>query len=145
MSMTFPSDAQRGVPAWLTKFTSVLIRARYRTSVGDSNAAGKVPLIVQGAPGQTANLAEFYDGSKNGLLAVDAAGGLVQAINVSQRIVQVTLTAAQIITLHSAPVALLAAPGASQAIIVTGFTFQFKYNSVQMTGGGVVKDRKSVV
>jgi hypothetical protein len=74
MPMIFPSDAQRGIPAWLTKFTSVLIRARYRNPVGDSNAAGKVPLIIQGAPSQTANLVEYYDGSKNGLAALDAAG-----------------------------------------------------------------------
>lgn len=74
MAMTFPSDGQRGIPAWLSKLTSTLIRARYRTTVGDSNAAGKVPLIIQGAPSQTANLLEFYDGSKNGLGAVDARG-----------------------------------------------------------------------
>lgn len=74
MAMTFPSDAQRGTPAWLTKFTGLLLRARYRTTVGDSTAAGRVPLVIQGAPSQTANLLEIYDGSKNGLGGVDARG-----------------------------------------------------------------------
>src|ERR1035437_9550663 len=74
MAMTFPSDTQRGTPAWLTKLTATLIRARYRALVGDSNAAGKVPLTIQGAPSQTANLLEFYDGSKNGLAAFDNGG-----------------------------------------------------------------------
>lgn len=52
--------------------------------------------------------------------------------------VRVALTAAQIIALHSVPVALVAAPGAGAALIFDWMTFQFAYGTVQFTGGGVV-------
>jgi hypothetical protein len=71
--------------------------------------------------------------------AFDAAGGLITgALKVSQRAVRVALTAAQIIALDSAPVPLVAAPGAGLALICNGFIFQMIYGSVQFTGGGVV-------
>lgn len=53
-------------------------------------------------------------------------------------VAQFTLTAAQLATLDSAPVSLLAAPGANKAIVVTMCLFQFKYGSVQFTAGGAV-------
>jgi hypothetical protein len=77
--MSFPSDTQRGIPAWLAKFGPTLFRARYRASVGDSNAATKVPVIIQGAPSQTANLFECYDSAKNLLAAIDASGVVTSA------------------------------------------------------------------
>lgn len=140
MSTAFPgTDAESGKnPRGLTKLGSTLFRARYRTSVGDSNAANKVPVVIQGAASQTSDLLGVYDSSQNPLFSIDAAGGAVQAKNVSQRVVQVTLTAAQIITLHSVPVALVAAPAAGLVILPTALVFQFKYGTVQMTGGGVV-------
>lgn len=48
------------------------------------------------------------------------------------------LTAADITTLHSAPLALVAAPGANKAILVTGAIIQFRYGTVQFTGGGAI-------
>jgi hypothetical protein len=51
---------------------------------------------------------------------------------------RVALTAAQIATLHSAPVPLVAAPGAGYALAFEWMTLQFTYGSVQFTGGGVV-------
>lgn len=74
MALTFPSDSQRGIPAWLNKITPALFRARARTTVGDSNAANKVPIIIQGAASQTANLMEIYDSSKVGLGGIDSRG-----------------------------------------------------------------------
>lgn len=139
MATAFPTDAESGNPRNYTRLTSLFAKARYRTNVGDSNAAGKLLMLIQAVSGQTADLIGAFDSSKNPLFSFDASGGLVQGSgNVSQRIVQVTLSAAQITTLHSAPVALIAAPGASKALIVTGFVFQFKYGTVQFTGGGVV-------
>jgi len=51
---------------------------------------------------------------------------------------RIALTAAQLTTLHSAPVSLVAAPGAGYALVFESLTFQFTYGSVQFTGGGVV-------
>src|SRR5689334_8174926 len=130
MATAFPasSDPESGLnPRNYTKLGPTLLRARYRASVGDSNAAAKMLIVGQAAPSQPADLTGYYGSSKNHLIGFDAAGGLVQGSgNCSQRVVQVTLTAAQIIALHSAPVALVAAPGASKVVIPTLMTFQFK-------------------
>jgi hypothetical protein len=95
-------------------------------------------LSVQIPVGQTANAIQLEQPDGTVIAAFDAAGGLVQSgvLNISLRAVQVTLTAAQIITLHSVPVLLVAAPGAGKALIVDAMLFQFKYGTVQMTGGG---------
>jgi len=50
----------------------------------------------------------------------------------------VSLTAAQIITLHSVPVALLAAPGAGKALVVESLVFEMTTTATVFTGGGVV-------
>ena len=74
------------------------------------------------------------------LFLVDQNGNVTQSgvISVKQAIAQVTLSAAQITTLHSAPVPLVAAPGAGIALVLDAALFQFKYGSVQFTGGGAV-------
>ncbi len=139
MATAFPTDQERGTAAFYTKLTALLVRARYRQYVGDSNAANKLLAVLQAASGQTADLVGIFDSAKNPLLSVDAAGGLVQgAGNVSQRVVQVALTAAQITTLNTAPVQLVAAPATGQVIVPTLLVFQFKYGSVQFTLGGAV-------
>jgi hypothetical protein len=71
---SFPSDGQRGIPAYFTKLTSLFLRYRYRSGVGDSNAANKTPLVIQAAASQTNDLIDVYDSSKNGLFWVDSAG-----------------------------------------------------------------------
>lgn len=140
MSMTFPSDTQRGTPGWLTKLTTVLVRARYRTNVGDSNAAGKVPLIIQGAASQTANLLEIYDSSKNGLFAVDKNGNLVVggSAKSAQSVTQVSLTAANILAMNGAPVQILPAPGTGNAIVVDKILVELNTTATQFASGGVV-------
>jgi hypothetical protein len=139
MATAFPLDAESGIARNLSRFTSTLFRNRYRTNVGDSNATGKTPLIIAGVPGQTADLLGVFDSSKNPIHSIDAAGGMVQGSgNCSQRVTQVTLSAAQITTLHSVPVTLVAAGGANTVLLPTLLTFQFKFGTVQFTGGGAV-------
>jgi hypothetical protein len=140
MAMTFPSDTQRGIPAWFTKLTATLIRARYRTSVGDSNAAGKVPLTIQGAPSQTANLLEFYDSAKNGLAAIDKAGNLIVggATKVAWSTASFSLSAAQIIAMGTTPVTIIPAPGTGKAIIIGEIIVEINTTATAFTGGGVV-------
>jgi hypothetical protein len=50
----------------------------------------------------------------------------------------VTLTAAQIIAMNGAPVNILPAPPAGQAIVVDQFIAQMKPGATQFTGGGAV-------
>jgi|SRR5215831_1080652 len=78
MALNFPADpaGARGLPSYFTKLGSLFLRYRYRPAVGDSNAANKVLLVLQGAPGQTANLLEAYDSAKNGLFAIGPSGAL---------------------------------------------------------------------
>ncbi|MBZ5578250.1 MAG: hypothetical protein LAP40_16935 [Acidobacteriia bacterium] len=138
--MSFPSDSESGTARNLTRLTQLLLKARYRTSVGDSNAANKTPLIIQGASGQTANLLEVYDSSKNLLYAVDPSGNVVKSgvSKVTAYRKQVALTAAQIISLHSAPVALVAAPAAGIALFCRSLLFQLIYGAAQFANGGAV-------
>jgi len=136
MSFTYPADQESGAnPRNYTRMTLLRCKARYRSLVGDSNAANKCPLIVEGAPSQTENLIEVYNSSRAGLYAVDPNGNVVQGgvLNLVQCVTQVTLTAAQIATLNSVPVSLVAAPGAGIALIAQAMIFQFKYGSVQFT------------
>ena len=58
---------------------------------------------------------------------------------IEERTARIALTAAQIKTLHSVPVSLVPAPGAGRVIIFEELLFDFKYNTVQYTGGGVVQ------
>src|ERR1017187_3577160 len=97
-------------------------------------------LSIQIPAGQTANAFQIEQPDGTVIAAFDAASGLIQGgvLSVSQRIVQVTLTAAQIITLNTVPVSLVAAPGAAYALLADAMLFQFKYNSVAFTGGGAV-------
>jgi hypothetical protein len=141
--MSFPSDTQRGIPAWLTKLGPVLFRARYRTSVGDSNAANKVPVIIQGAASQTANLIEYYDSAKNLLRAVDPSGAeinnggasLVQTAMISVSAANITDTGAGHLG-HAAGVPLVADPGAGKAVELISAVMSFTYSTAQYTGGG---------
>src|SRR5689334_8651877 len=57
-------------------------------------------------------------------------------IKATEKISQFTLSAADITSAHSAPVALIAAPGINKAVFPTKAIFQFKYGTVQFTGGG---------
>ena len=51
-----------------------------------------------------------------------------------------SLTAADLTTLHSAPVTLILAPSkANRLILVEGAVFEFQYNTTQFTGGGAVQ------
>lgn len=55
----------------------------------------------------------------------------------SLQLAQVNLTAAQIITLFTAPIILIPAPGAGKSIYVQDCLFRFVYGGVAYTGGGV--------
>ena len=63
MATAFPTDQERGTAAFYTKLTALLVRARYRQYVGDSNAANKLLAVLQAASGQTADLVGIFLGS----------------------------------------------------------------------------------
>lgn len=128
--MAFPSDLVRGIPAWFTKQTATLIRGRYRTNVGDSNIAGRQLLVLQGAPGQTANLIEVYDSAKNLLWAVDPNGN--NAVDTAT----VTITSAQLLALFTTAINLVAAPGANKVLEFVSGTLSYIYNTTAYTING---------
>jgi len=64
--------------------------------------------------------------------------GIGRGKTVTTYLKRVPLTAAQITTLHSAPVSLVSAPGAGKAVIFHWLTFQFTFGTTQFTGGGAV-------
>jgi hypothetical protein len=57
---------------------------------------------------------------------------------VTRKVRQATLTAAQVLTLNTAPVTIVPAPDAGIVLAVQRWLFQFKYGTVQYTGGGAV-------
>lgn len=57
---------------------------------------------------------------------------------VTRKVRQMALTAAQILTLNTVPVTLIPAPETGVVLAVRRWLFQFKYGTVQFTGGGIV-------
>jgi hypothetical protein len=66
------------------------------------------------------------------------AGATVSGLASLASTATVNLTAAQIITLHSVPVALVATPGSGLALIPIMMLFEITTTSTVFTGGGVV-------
>lgn len=103
-------------------------------------AGADVGFAVQIPSGQTANAMTIEKPDGTVIWAVDANGNVASGgvTKLVSKRVQVALTAAQIITLHSVPVALVAAPAAGIALVFKQLIFQFTYGTIQFTGGGVV-------
>lgn len=126
----------------MSKLGPVLIRARYRSAVGDSNAANKQPLVIQGAPAQTANLLEFYDSAKNLLFAVDPTGAelrnvgasLIQTATVSISSANITGTGAGKLG-HAAGVVLVADPGVGKVVELVSAVMSYTYATAAYTAG----------
>jgi hypothetical protein len=113
-----------------------------------------VGLSIQVPTGQVANMLQFEEpdsGNATGnppvaavpaniITAFDAAGGLLltSVPLSSQRMAQATLTAAQIIAMYTTPVAIVPAPAAGLAIVVSQITFEMKATATAFTGGGIV-------
>lgn len=111
-------------------------------SAGPVGTGLDVGLTLNAPAAQVANILQ-WDLAGTALGGIDAAGGLVTLMSaganlVSRRTARITLSAAQIITLNSAPVVLVAAPGAGKLLIPQELLFEFTFNSVQFTGGGAV-------
>lgn len=125
-----------------TRFNRLFVKPHnVKSDTADYGAyTGLQVSVLQLPPGQTANAYEIWDYLGNVLFAVDASGniikgGVTSVLNLKK---QITLSAAQITTLHSVPVSLIAAPGAGKAVNLESLVFQFKYGTVQFTGGGAV-------
>jgi hypothetical protein len=97
--------------------------------VGDSGGAGAA--VTPTGDVTFTNLGVFAIGAGKVTAAMLAAG--------QNSVALVTLSAADIIALHSAPKTLIAAPGSGKAIVVESIDFSMTYNSVQFTGGGVLQ------
>lgn len=131
-----------------TRFGRLLVRPRItgRDTGDQGEYAGEQVLVVQMPLGQTANIVEIQDstGSNSAqgkvLFSIDANGNFTQGgvVSAKQLVAQVTLSAAQLTTLHSAPPSIVAAPGAGLAVILDALLFQFKFGTTQFTNGGAV-------
>jgi hypothetical protein len=60
-------------------------------------------------------------------------------IKAEENIDQFHLTAAEVTALHSAPITLIKAPGGNKVIVVNRAIVQYRYGTVQYTGGGAVQ------
>lgn len=126
-----------------TRFNRLLVRLSKIVqegtgSYGDYQAMQLVQ--VQMPPGQSVAPIQLLDYLGNVVFAIDQNGNIIKSavtnvVNVKK---QVALSAAQITTLHSAPVSLIAAPGAGVAINLESMVFNFKFGTTQFTGGGAV-------
>ena len=67
-----------------------------------------------------------------------AVSGSVTGITSYLSTATVNLTAAQIISLHSVPVTLIATPGSGKALVVHGLLLEMTTTSTGFTGGGVI-------
>lgn len=109
-------------------------------------AGGSFLIAEDYAPSGTWQPTGTQDLSKVAALTMPAAsvingGAGIPGSSLAANVMQVatgTLSAAQIITLHSVPVTLVPAPGAGKALVVDMAFFSFVYNSVQFTGGGAI-------
>jgi hypothetical protein len=88
------------------------------------------------------------DGGGNSGFSEIVPGSIVsQNINQSlSQVIQITLTAAQIIAMNATPVTIIPAPGAGKSILVDYIMIRFTYpasGGVQFTGGGAVSAQYS--
>jgi hypothetical protein len=126
-----------------TRFRLVEIAPRGTEGDGHEQSIGSgttVPFDILVPSTQSVNAFQVQTPSGGILYAVDQSGNVIQsgAVNAKQCVLRVALTAAQITTLHSVGIPLIAAQGAGTAIAVDAMTFQFVYGTVQFTGGGAV-------
>ncbi len=119
-----------------TRFSSLKVQAM-RT---DANGIAKVPLTVKGVLGQTADLFRALDSTGAVLSSIDISGNHIVggATNVSRRVTQTLISAAQIISMFTTPVAVVAAPAAGTVIVVNQIMVELNLTATAFSGGGVV-------
>jgi hypothetical protein len=108
-----------------------------KTTVGDGL---DVPVKLYIPTAQSVDAFEVLNPSEVVLFAVDKNGNVKQGgvTGSSQFAIQVTLTAAQLIAMYAAPVAIILALAAGSGIAVDQAVFQMKATATAFTGGGIV-------
>ena len=101
----------------------------YGTAIGGTLTSGHVLV------GNSSNVAT--DTAITGDLSISNTGVTTLTSSLGQ-VATVSLTAANIIALHSLPFVIVAAPGSGKAVIFESLVWEFTYGSAQMTGGGAV-------
>jgi hypothetical protein len=99
-----------------------------------------VGLSIQVPTGQTAYPWQVEQPDGTTLAAMDAAGGLLLsgALSTSQRVLQVTVPSASILSMYTAEILLLAAPAAGIGIVVSQVLMEMKCTATAYLSGGVV-------
>jgi hypothetical protein len=89
---------------------------------------------------ETAPFLQCQNSAKSVLFNVNVDGSIAisGATKVQEYVVQVPLTAAQIIAMYTTPVTILPAPAAGTAILVSQIAVELDLTATAFTGGGVV-------
>lgn len=125
-----------------SRFTQLFVGPRQWKGEGSGQGqhTDRVIATIKASIAQAVDILQVVDGNDNVLFSIDQAGNFKQGgvIGVAQSSKQVTLTAAQIRTLNTAPVAAIPAPGVGNAVVMYGMLFQYKFGTIQFTGGGAI-------
>ncbi len=130
MSSQVTLTKQGAFDADLEKQINDMFTELYASVAGGTLASGK---LLVGSSGNVATARTI-----SGDLTIDNTGVAALAASIGRADI-VTLSAADIIALHSAPKQIIAAPGVGFAIELISVAFSMTYGSVQFTGGGVVQ------
>jgi hypothetical protein len=106
--------------------------------IGDG---GDVGLSIDIPTGQTALAMKVSQPQAGAILfQIDQFGNIVTggATNAVQFALQLTLTAAQLIAMYAAPVAIILAKAVGVGIVIDQIVFQMKATATAFTGGGIV-------
>ena len=108
--------------------------------VGPVGTGLDIACRLQVPSAQSANVLTIEKPDQAVIYQIDSNGNLAfgNVLSVVKAIVRVAISSAQFLALNTTPVALVAAPGAGKVLICDGFYFEFTYNSIQYTSGGVV-------
>lgn len=145
MASSWPAtgDTASGVnPRNYTKPGPSAFRAHYRNTVGNSDAVVQVPLVIRGVPSQTADMFGVYDTNRNLLAFIDCNGLISAGGSAGNKVVhgvyEQDLTAAQIISMFTTPIAVVPAPPAGNAIVVQQIVVVLNLTATAFASGGVV-------
>lgn len=131
-----------------TRFRLLSVDPRGTQGAGNEphiGSGGDVPLLVKVPSTQSVQALQIQlqpvNGAPTDLFDVDQAGNISVLSGLSQlsrQQARIPLTAAQLIAMYAAPVKLIAAPAANQALVVLSVEFEMTTTATAFTGGGIV-------
>lgn len=131
-----------------SRFRLVSVEPRGTQGAGNEphiGSGGDVPLVIKVPSTQSVAALQIQtqpvNGAPSDLFDVDQNGNISVLSGVAQltwQQIRVPLTAAQLIAMYAAPVQLIAAPAATQALVISDILFEMTTTATAFTGGGIV-------